>query len=100
MILVKTHQNPEGQKILALCDKELLGKKFEEGNRQLDLTTDFYNGQEKTEAEIQKLIREVYIINLVGKESLQLIEKLKLSPDHIITVQGIPHAEIVLFRED
>lgn len=100
MILVKIHQNPEGQKIMALCDKELLGKKFEEGNRQLDLTTDFYKGEEKSEQEIKELFKDVYIINLVGKKSLQLVEKFKLSPERIITVQGIPHAEIVLVRKE
>ncbi len=99
MILVKIHQNPNGQRILALCDKELLNKKFEEGNQQLDLTTDFYNGEEKTEEEIKEMLKDVYIINLVGKESLDFVEKLKLSPERIITVQNIPHAEIVLVRE-
>ncbi len=100
MILVKLHQNPEGQKILALCDKELLGKKFEQGDRQLDLTTDFYQGEEKTEAEIKELIKNVYIINLVGEESLNLIKKLNLNPENIIRIQNIPHAEILLVRED
>lgn len=99
MILVKIHRNPNGQKIIALCDKELLNKKFEEGNQQLDLTTDFYNGEEKSEEEIKQLIKDVYIINLIGKESLQFVENLKLHPEQIITVQGIPHAEIVLVRE-
>ena len=99
MIIAKIHQNQEGQKVLALCDKELLGKKFEQGNRQLDLTSSFYQGEEKTEAEIEQLIKEAYIINLVGEESLNLIKKLNLAPENIITIQGIPHAEIVLVKE-
>lgn len=85
---------------MALCDKNILGKKFEEGNQQLDLTTDFYQGEEKSEEEIEQLIKDVYIINLVGRESLHLIEKLKLGPERIITVQNIPHAEIVLVKEE
>jgi len=85
---------------MALCDKEILGKKFEERNQQLDLTSDFYQGEETTEEEIKKIIKDVYIINLVGKESLHLIEKLKLGPERIITIQNIPHAEIVLVKEE
>lgn len=100
MIIVKIHQNHEGQKILALCDKDLLGKKFEEDNHQLDLTSDFYQGQEKSEAEIQEIIKDAYIINLVGEESLNLVKKLHLNPEKIIRIQNIPHAEIVLVREE
>ena len=100
MIIAKLHQNQEGQKILALCDKDLLGKKFEQGKLQLDLTSDFYQGEEKSEEEIKELVKEVYIINLVGKESLQLIEDLNLSPEKVITIQNIPHAQIVLVKED
>ena len=85
---------------MALCDHELLGKKFEEGNRQLDLTSDFYQGELKTEEEIKELIKDVYIINLVGKHSLQLIENLKLRPERVITIDNIPHVEIVLVKED
>ncbi|MFC1801666.1 DUF424 family protein [Nanoarchaeota archaeon] len=99
MIVAKLHQNPDGQKILALCDKNLLGKKFEEGNRQLDLTSNFYQGEEKSEEEIKELIKDAYIINLVGQESLDLIKKLNLvEEEHIIRINNIPHAQIVLVR--
>ncbi len=37
MILAKTHV-ANGRKIVAACDSELLGKKFEEKNLQIDLT--------------------------------------------------------------
>ena len=100
MIIAKIHQNLEGQKILALCDKELLGQKFEEGNRQLDLTSSFYQGEEKSAEEIKELVKDVYIINLVGEESLKLMEELNLiDPKHVIRINDIPHAEIVLIRE-
>lgn len=99
MVLAKLHQNPQGQKIIALCDKNLLGKKFEEGNHQLDLTTDFYKGEEKSEQEIKELLKDAYIINLVGQESLNLMKKLKLNPEKIIRIKNIPHAEIALDRE-
>ena len=98
MIVVKIHQNPEGQKVLALCDQNLLGKRFEQGKLQLDLTTDFYQGEPKTEAEIKELVKDVYIINLVGEESLALIQKLNLNPENIIRIKDIPHVQIVLIR--
>lgn len=99
MILVKLHFNHEGQKILALCDADLIGKKFEEGKKQLDLTGDFYRGEEKSEKEIRALLNGVYIINLVGEKSLALMKKLKLNPETILKIKNIPHAEILLIRD-
>lgn len=100
MICAKVHRNPDGQMILALCDQELLGKKFEQGSRQLDLTTGFYHGEEATEDEIKELIKEVYIINLVGEQSLNLMKKLKLTDEkHVIRIQNIPHTQVLLVRE-
>lgn len=101
MIIAKIHQNQEGQKILALCDQKLLGQKIEDSSQQLDLTTDFYKGEEKSETEIKDLIKKVYIINLVGQESLDLIKKLNLiEEEHVIRIKNVPHAQIVLIRED
>ena len=54
-MLVKVHKNTEGQILLAICDDDLIGKKFEEGNLQLDLSSDFYKGEEKSEDEIMDL---------------------------------------------
>ena len=42
----KVHRTKDGRLILALCDSELLGKVFVEGDVKLDLTTDFYQGEE------------------------------------------------------
>ena len=47
-MIVKIHKMPDGRSVIAVCDSNLLGKKFEEKNLQLDLTADFYKGSEKT----------------------------------------------------
>ena len=50
MILVKVHETPNG-KLIAVCDEELLGKRYEEGNKELDLVrySDFYRGEREDE---------------------------------------------------
>lgn len=100
MLLVKEHTNQLGQTIVAVCDKAILGQKFEEGNRQLDLTTDFYAGKEMPEQDIADLMRNAYIVNMVGEEAIKLgLKEEIISPDHIIEIAGIPHAEAVLTEE-
>ena len=44
-MIVKIHNN-EGRLILAICDKDILGKKFVEEKKQLDLSSGFYKGEQ------------------------------------------------------
>ena len=100
-MLVKKHKTRDGKLILAVCDSELIGKKFEQGKIQLDLTTDFYKGEEKTEGEILLMFEQAYILNLVGEKSVKLALKQRLIDEtHILNVQGVPHAQCVIVREE
>ena len=97
-IVVKVHKTPNGN-MIALCDPELLGKTFEEGERQLDLTARFYQGEEMSEEEVESTLNDCYVVNAVGTASVSLLKRLKLiEDDHIITVQDIPHAQCVIER--
>ena len=86
--------------ILAICDPELLGKKFTQDDFQLDLTGDFYNGEEKSEEELKELLKDAYIINAVGKKCIDYLLKNNLiEKEKIITIDNIPHAQCVIVRE-
>jgi len=100
-MLVKKHKTRDGKLILAICDSDLIGKKFEQGKIQLDLTKDFYKGEEKSDSEILLMIREAYILNLVGEKSVKLALKQGLIDEtHILNIQGIPHAQCMIMREE
>ena len=99
MMLVKIHKKQD-KTIIAVCDKQLLGQKFEENGKQLDLTGEFYKGEEKTTEEIGDLIRNADGVNLVGEESVKLgIEEDVIEEAHVLKVQGIPHAQAILIQE-
>ncbi len=100
-MLVKKHTTRDGRLILAVCDSDLIGKKFEQGKIQLDLTTDFYKGEEKSESEILLMIQEAYILNVVGEKSVKLALKQGfIDETHILNIQGVPHAQCVIVREE
>ena len=100
-MIAKIHKNMEGKVILALCDNELVRKKFIEGDLQLDLTSDFYMGEEKSLNEIKKMINNVNFINAVGEDCIKFLKELKLIDENrIITVAGVPHAEVVIVKEE
>lgn len=97
-MIVKVHETPDKKKIVAVCDKDLLGKRFEERNLQLDLSSKFYGGEEKTEEEIKKIFYDAYIINFAGKKSVDFGLKLGiLSKNNIIFIKKKPHAQAILF---
>lgn len=100
-MIAKQHKTNDGRLILAVCDSELVGKKFVQGDLQLDLSSDFYKGEEKTEQEICKMFKTAYIVNLVGEKSVNLAIKEKIiDKEHIIKIDNIPHAEAVIVRND
>lgn len=97
-MIAKTHSN-QGRLIIAVCDEEVFGKKFEEGDLQLDLTSDFFKGEEMKEDDILELFKKAYIVNLNGEKAVKLGQRLGLVSE-VIRVKGVPHAEGVIVREE
>jgi len=95
-MIIKEHITADRRLILTVCDKEIIGKKFETSKLKLDLNSDFYKGKEKTEKEIIKLFPVAYMINLVGQRSVKLGLKLKIiSEKDIIKIKDIPYVQAV-----
>lgn len=87
--------------VVAICDKELLGKKFEEGEFQIDVKENFFLGKEVSEKEIIEIIndmaKEDATFNIVGENSVNLVLKTGIiNKEGIKTIQGIPVALVLL----
>ncbi|MDP7180772.1 MAG: DUF424 family protein [Candidatus Woesearchaeota archaeon] len=95
-MILKIHENQE-KKIVAVCDSELKGKKFEEGKLQLDLTSHFYDGQEADETKILNSFKNAYMVNLVGQKSVDLAIKAGIAEkENVIKIDSIPHVQAIL----
>ncbi|MGQ4915014.1 MAG: DUF424 domain-containing protein [Candidatus Asgardarchaeia archaeon] len=82
--------------LVAVCDKELLGKKFKEGDLRLHVTEKFYQGVLVGISEALKEIENCTIANLVGERIVtEAINAGLLHKDSVIYIQGIPHVQIV-----
>ncbi len=98
-MIVKVHKRND-RTIVAVCDSDLVGRKFTEGERQLDLTGDFYKGEELSDKEVGDLIRNADIINLVGPNAIKIgLQEEVITQDHIITIDNIPHAQAIIGHE-
>jgi hypothetical protein len=97
-MIVKTHMH-DGKLILAICDTELLGKKFIDDGKQLDLSSDFYNGKKTTEKELRAMVKKAYILNIVGKKSVEFaISQGLVAKEHTASIKNIPYAQALLMQ--
>lgn len=93
---LKIHENSD-RRIVAVCDKELLGRVLEEGNVYIDLDKyrSFYAGELAGEEEVKKSLGDFHSANLVGKKAVHVgIEMGLVNEDDIIYVNKVPHTQI------
>jgi uncharacterized protein len=95
-MIIKVH-SADGKKMVAVCDEELLGKKFKEGEFQIDLTGSFYRGEKTDEKELDEMVKNAYLADFVGKKSVEYAQRKGLATDEgVMKIDGIPHAQIFM----
>lgn len=98
-MLLKIHKSYRN--VVAICDSDLIGKKFEDGKFQLDVKESFYKGEEKPEEFILQVIRKMSAedatFNIIGKESIQTAIKAGIiNEDSVKEVQGVPFTLVLI----
>ncbi len=92
MFSYKVIRTPEVT-LINICDEELLGREFREGDIVLRITQSFYGG-EKTK-NIEGLLREGDIISLVGERAISTAVALGyVKWNAVKRVDGIPFVNI------
>ena len=96
---IKIH--PAYRTIVALCDRDLLGKIFEEGIKQINVKEQFYKGEEKDRKDVIKILmdmqKEDATFNIVGKESVECALEARIVDKSGVThIEGVPVALVLL----
>jgi len=94
---VKIHTTDDGRSVVAVCDSDVFGKCFEEGEFCLDLSTDFFDGEEMETDKISQLIEKAYVVSFAGCKAVDLGKKLDLVK-RVNEIQDVPYAQVV--RDD
>jgi hypothetical protein len=82
--------------IVAVCDDDLIGKIFCEGELQIEVHRDFYEGELETKEAVLSALQEADIANIVGRRSIECaIECGCINPKNVITIDGVPHAQML-----
>jgi uncharacterized protein len=96
---IKIHKSYRN--VIAICDEDLIGKKFEEGIKILDCRESFYKDDSYTEKEAIKFLKhqskEDSTFNIVGKNSINAaLEAGIIKKEGILEIAGIPYALVLL----
>ena len=94
MIWVKKYRDNYGE-VVVLCDKDLYGKRFEEGEFVLEIN-DFFKGEEKENISDED-IKDCYFIYAVGEKSVKILkEKNIISDEDVKRIKNIPYVFVLL----
>ena len=87
--------------VVSVCDEELLGKVFREGDKVLAINEEFFGGEllsKDFEDEIIEYLRRAYTAMIVGERSVSIALKHKvIHPEAVKKIAGIPYAQIVRY---
>ena len=93
-MIAKKHEH-ETTSVLAVCDKEHLGKTYEDGKLFFNVSERFFSGEEIGENELIELIKEVDSINFFGNKCVEIAQKEGLiSESNVNTIKGFKHAQV------
>jgi hypothetical protein len=93
---MKIHETPKG-KIVAACDKELIGSVLDNGQALLDLKIheEFYKGKIAKPDELASELKRFSSANLVGKKAVEVALKLELADENaIMYINDTPHIQL------
>ena len=78
-------------------NERILGMTFEGGGAKIRVSESFYRGESISPEAFVERMKSVTIMNLVGEEVIALaIAEGKVSPDNVMEIGGVKHAQVVL----
>jgi uncharacterized protein len=92
--LLRTVQT-QNENLVIVCDRELLGKKFNDGKLQIDVKESFYGGREASTEKCIDALRNATIANLLGSIVDCAVDAGIIDRCNVIEIKGVRHAQLV-----
>jgi hypothetical protein len=98
-MFIKIHKSY--RTVVALADKDIIGKTFSENHKHLHIRPSFFQGKEITEEEaievLKKQVLEDATFNIVGEKAVRIAKKAGIIKEaNIAKVQNIPFALVLI----
>ncbi|WP_230972309.1 DUF424 domain-containing protein [Archaeoglobus neptunius] len=86
-----------GEMLVAVCDADIVGKVFREGDLKLEVKESFYGTEEFDEEEVKRALRNATIANITGSRAVDLAIKIGIiDKNRVLKIAGCPHAQMVV----
>lgn len=94
-MIVNERETPEGL-LVAVCDADILGETFEDGELSLTVTEEFYGGDEADERAVVESLARATVANIVGDRAVALaIENGFVDEANVLDVGATRHAQLL-----
>lgn len=92
---MKTHEQG-AETLIAVCDCDVLGRKFSEGQLRIDVSPDFFGGEKASCTEVTAALAGATMANFVGCRTVEHAISLGyVEKDNVLSIDGILYAQMV-----
>ncbi len=84
--------------MINICDLDLVGKVINKGDFEINISKEYFHDEEIDDGEATNLLKSSSMLNLVGKNVVDLALKLKLAREESVKViEGVPFLMVFSF---
>ncbi|MFB6362356.1 MAG: DUF424 domain-containing protein [Halobacteriales archaeon] len=99
-MILKERQTDQGL-LVSVCDAEVLGETFENGEVSLTVKEEFYAGEAADQAGAEVVVETLgraAVANLVGTRSVEVaVDAGIIDPSQVLEIEGTLHAQYLQF---
>ncbi|WP_049929135.1 DUF424 domain-containing protein [Halopiger goleimassiliensis] len=94
--MLVTERETEQGLLVTVCDSDVLGETFEEGEFSLTVTEEFYGGEERDEPAVADSLARADIANIVGTQAVALaIDEGVIDEANVLEIGETRHAQLL-----
>ncbi len=94
--LLLTERDTGKGRLVSVCDADLLGETFENGELSLTVNEEFYDGEPADEQTVISSLAKCSVANIVGEEAVGLaLEHGFVEEENVLDIDGTRHAQLL-----
>jgi hypothetical protein len=95
-LYLKSHVSGK-EVLIAVCDCDLMGKKFVEGHLHVEILSDFFGEEKATVKDVEQALGGATMANLIGEVAVGHAIRLGyVARENVLIIDGVPCAQMVL----
>ena len=86
-----------GEILVAVCDEEIVGREYKEGDLRIKISEEFYGKEKYEEEDVKRALRQATIANISGERAVKLAISIGIVDEsRILKIGECWHAQMVV----